>query len=308
MNDFKESPPDYCTLHWDGKLVRDVLGETYPVESLVVLVSGAPQYEEGKLLGVPFIEKATGIQQCNATLELIETWGLTDNIVGLVFDTTASNSGINKGAAKLIEEKLDKKVFYLACRHHISEVIIGGAWEAVFSKVKSPDNPMFINVKEKRDKLDKDCPRVLGLVEQDLKQKKTNTIAVVSNFLEKASPRADYREVAELCLILLGEEPPQGIHWAKPGAIHQARWMARNIYCMKMLMFSKELKYNKDTIFKLERMNKFLVLFYTSHWMTTTSAADAPIHDLQLMKYMLQYKEYDYELATSVLKKMNNHR
>ena len=55
-------------------------------------------------------------------MELIKTWGLTDNIVVLVFDTTASNSGINIGAAKLIEEKLDKKLFYLACRHHISEV------------------------------------------------------------------------------------------------------------------------------------------------------------------------------------------
>jgi hypothetical protein len=68
---------------------------------------------------------------------------------------------------------------------------------------------------------------------------------------------------------------------------------------MKMLMFSKELKYNKDmyTIFKLERMNKFLALFYTNQWMTTTSAADAPIHDLQ----------HDYQLASSVLKNMNNH-
>jgi hypothetical protein len=126
---------------------------------------------------------------------------------------------------------------------------------------------MFNNVKEKWDKLDKDCPRVLGLVEQDLKQKKSRTIAVVSNFLVEASPRADYREVAELCLILLGEEPPRGIHWAKPGAIHQARWMVRDIYSIKMLLFSKELQYNKDT---LERMNKFLALFYTSHWVTTT--------------------------------------
>lgn len=308
MNDFKEHPPDYCTLHWDGKLLRDVLGETYPVECLSVLVSGAPHYEEGKLLGVPFIESSTGIQQCNATLELIQTWGLTDNIVGLVFDTTASNSGINKGAVKLIEEKLNKKVFYFACRHHISEVIIGGAWEAVFGNVKSPDNPMFKNLKEKWDKLNKDCPRVLGMVEQDLKQKKTSTIAVLSNFLEKASPRADFREVAELCLILLGQEPPRGIHWAKPGAIHQARWMAINIYCTKMLMFSKELKYNEDTIIKLKRINTFLALFYTSHWVTTTSAADAPIHDLQLMKDMLQYKQHDYELVTSVLKKINNHR
>jgi hypothetical protein len=158
-----------------------------------VLVSGAPNYEEGKLLGVPFIGRSTRIQQCSAILELIETWGLTDNIVGLVFDTTENNSCIQKGAAKL-----DRKVLYFACRHHISE-LIGGAWETVFGNVKSPpDNPMFKIVKKKWDKLDKDCPRVLGLVEQDLKQKKACTIAVVnvSNFLVEASPRTDYREVA----------------------------------------------------------------------------------------------------------------
>ena len=109
MNDFKESPPNYCTLHWEGKFVRDVFGETYSVKSLAVLISGTPKYKEGKLLDVPFIKSFTGIQQCNATLELIETWDLTDNIVGLIFYATASNSGINKSTAKLIEEKLDKK-------------------------------------------------------------------------------------------------------------------------------------------------------------------------------------------------------
>jgi hypothetical protein len=67
------------------------------------------------------------------------------------------------------------------------------------------------------------CPRVLGLVEQDLKQNKASTIAVVSNFLVDASPTADYRKVTELYLILLGVEPPRGVHWAKPCAIHQAR-------------------------------------------------------------------------------------
>ena len=67
------------------------------MKSLVVVVSGAPKYEEEKLLGVPFIESSTGIRPCNAKLELIKTWGLTDNIVGLVFDKTASNSGISKG-------------------------------------------------------------------------------------------------------------------------------------------------------------------------------------------------------------------
>ena len=43
MNDFKESLPDYGTLHWDGKLVRNVFGNTYPMESFAVLVSGTPK-------------------------------------------------------------------------------------------------------------------------------------------------------------------------------------------------------------------------------------------------------------------------
>ena len=73
-------------------------------------------------------------------------------------------------------------------------------------------------------------------------------------------------------------------------------------------MFSKELKYKEEALYKLERINKFLALFYTSHCVTAKSAVVAPIHDLQRMKSMLQYKQEDYELATSVLKKMSNHR
>lgn len=178
----------------------------------------------------------------------------------------------------------------------------------LFEKVKSPENPMFKKVKEKWDDLRKDKPKVLKPMEGKLKEKKMEAIAVLKNFLQEASPRADYREVAELCLILLGEVPPRGIHWARPGAIHQARWMARNIYCMKMFMFSQELGYNKQTIVKLEKINTFLSLFYTSYWVTSTSAADAPIHDLQFFKDIMWYHQFDSELATAVMKKANNHR
>ena len=59
--------------------------------------------------------------------------------------------------------------------------MIRGVWEALFIMVMNPNNPMFSNVKEKWDKLDKDCPRILDLVEQGLKQK-TRTIAVTNFF------------------------------------------------------------------------------------------------------------------------------
>ena len=75
MNDFKETPPDYCTLHLDGKLVKDVFDKTYPVKvlqcsSLVI------QSMKEKLLGVPFIESSIGIQQCDVTLG--SAWGNWD--------------------------------------------------------------------------------------------------------------------------------------------------------------------------------------------------------------------------------------
>ena len=47
----------------------------------------------------------------------------------LVFDTTSANSGWKSGAAVLLEERLHTKVFYLACRHHVYELIIKAVWK-----------------------------------------------------------------------------------------------------------------------------------------------------------------------------------
>ena len=70
--------------------------------------------------------------------------------------------------------------------------------------VQSPENPMFRYMSKKWDKLDKSYPKVLGPVEEELKRKKAITMTFLRNFLKTASPSADYREVAEPCLILLG--------------------------------------------------------------------------------------------------------
>ena len=47
-------------------------------------------------------------------------------------------------------------------------------------------------------------------------------------------PRDDYRECAELTMILLHDEPPRGIHYMAPGVYSNARWMANIIYGLKM--------------------------------------------------------------------------
>ena len=52
--------------------------------------------------------------------------------------------------------------------------------------------------------------------------------------LSKTQPRNDYREVMELAILFLGSTPPRGVRFRAPGAIHQARWIAKVIYTFKV--------------------------------------------------------------------------
>ena len=308
----RQNPPRFGALHWDGKLITDLLGESR--ERLAVLVSGAPEYTEGKLLGVPCLMDSTGKSQADASYDLLDVWRLTDNIAALVFDTTASNSGIRKGAATLLEHRIGRKLFYLACRHHILEIVVGAVWKLLFGKVLGPENELFARFKSAWDSVDKQMPLNTITIEHPwLSVVKNNVVRDLTNILttnctsSKKLPRDDYRECAENTLAILGETPPRGMHMMKPGAISQARWMACNIYAGKMYMFLNHMSYNDETVRKLHRINTFLSLFYTSAWMKASIGADAPINDLHLFKDMISYRDIDYELANVVIDKMENH-
>lgn len=49
MDSFKNNLPEHITVHWDGKQIKDYNGKLYEAE--VVVVTGRPNYAEGKLLG-----------------------------------------------------------------------------------------------------------------------------------------------------------------------------------------------------------------------------------------------------------------
>ena len=300
MEKIKEKPPQFGAMHWDGKLLQDSLGDKF--ERLAILLSGSPEFSSGKLLGVPQLGDSKGQTQADASYDLLEAWGLKESVFTLVFDTTASNSGVHMGAAKLIEELVDKKLFYLACRHHILEHVARAVWKSLFGEIRGPENKMFATFKEAWSGLDKQSPIQLLKIENpwllEVKERVIENLKMLLNSKESSVfPRDDYRECAENNLIVLGETPPRGTHFLKPGAIHQARWMACNIYAGKMFMFSKAMKYDKETVIKLERINRFLALFYTSAWMQASIGADAPVNDLELIHDMMDFRNVDREIA-----------
>ena len=48
--EFKRNMPRWLAVHWDSKLMSDISNELR--EILAILVSGAPDYVEGKLIGM----------------------------------------------------------------------------------------------------------------------------------------------------------------------------------------------------------------------------------------------------------------
>jgi len=71
------------------------------------------------LLGVPKIGQETGKEQPNACFVTLDEWGLMDQVHGLVFDTTASNTGLKNGACAFIESSIGQELACVACRHHV---------------------------------------------------------------------------------------------------------------------------------------------------------------------------------------------
>ena len=66
---------------------------------------------------------STGLAQFEGAKELVQIWNVKNSIRGLVFDTTASNSGCKQGACKRMEAWLERPVFYLGCRHQVAELV-----------------------------------------------------------------------------------------------------------------------------------------------------------------------------------------
>ena len=115
-------------LHWDGKLLPDITGSKETVDRIAVLATGGG---EEMLLGVPKIGRGTGKHQAEACLTTVDEWSIRQQIHGLVFDTTATNTGLKNGACACIEHSLGQEMAWVACRHHVMELVLATIFRAL---------------------------------------------------------------------------------------------------------------------------------------------------------------------------------
>lgn len=296
-------------IHFDGKLLPAISGGPEREDRVAILVTG---YEMEKILAIPKVAQGTGEQVARAATEALQEWNLRDKVAAMSFDTTAANTGRINGACTLLQQKLEKDLLWLACRHHILEVICGDVFKKIFGPSSGPNVELFRRFQEYWPKIDqasyRPCTdsRLFG----DLLSLKCESVAFCLNFLTANTdhlPRDDYKELLELNLIFLGEIPPLGIHFRTPGAFHHARWMSKLLYVLKLNLFQDQFRLTKRESSACMEFGLFVVLIYTKAWMTSPQSCDAPINDLTLIQSLLDYRTASDAVSSSGIRAIGRH-
>ncbi|KAG7166456.1 hypothetical protein Hamer_G005562 [Homarus americanus] len=135
-------------------MMTDIIGRDV-VDHLPILVSGGNAIQ---LLGIPKLHSGTGKSMAGIVNKAIEEWSVKNNVVAKCFDTTATNTGGMNGASTLFEQKMEKELLHLACRHHIIEIVLEAAFMAVVGISTGPDILMFKRFQQKWGLIDKSIP------------------------------------------------------------------------------------------------------------------------------------------------------
>lgn len=305
-NKFQNKKLEGTVVHWDGKMLPNILKKEN-VERLAILVSNG---EEEQLLGVPALENSTGYSQSKAVAESLKDWGLAENVIAMCFDTTPSNTGHGKGACTLLEKALGKDLLYLACRHHILEVILKALFDCKMGLTTGPQPEIFKRFQVSWSNIDQTQYKV-GIVDQIIQHTLLKYQDEVGSFLQSQlqehHPRDDYLELLNLCLIFMGKVSPENVKFRAPGAFSHARWMAKAIYALKIFLFREQFPLTEAEYNSLRDINLFIIILYVKMWFTASNAITAPNSDFKFIKDTLEYGEIDRGVSEKVLQKFLNH-
>ena len=309
---FAQTVGSPIVVHWDGKLLADYTGTWAheKVDRLAVIVSNSSQEQ---LLNIAKLPSGSGQAIADAVVTSLVNWHLTNQVKAMSFDTTASNSGVRGGAAVLIEEKLGRDLLFLPCRHHILKIVLADVFQSLFGRFPGPQIPIFKRFKERWSSINHDRPEdgmldeVTATILGGHQYLKTVALEYAMEVVQQDHQRDDFRELLELTIMYLGGVPPRGIRIMAPGAMHQARWMAKAIYGLKVFMFRSQLNLTAKETKALRLFNLFVTLVYTEAWFRSSQVLEAPLNDLNFFKKIRSFGDIHRETSRVAAKAMERH-
>ena len=319
----------YGILHWDGKQVKYASGEVE--ERLAICLQQVGSEKQPTFLGAPQTPDGKGVSQVEAIVRYIDDSGTEDQIIGHVWDTTASNTGCNFGAAMVLDKALGRANLWLGCRRHASERHVVHANKAVVGPTTGPDEALFKRFKDNFDLLDINDLKTYSWDGDEVSSYgpylfSTERALMVKEWAEDCCktgvfPREDYRELLELITFVLNGEIFRksnindtelrkiDFKMERPGAFHHARFMAKAIYYIKMFVLLPQLL--DKSIFtyaegnQIERMATFIILVYGQYFLQSALTAAAPRLDLSFWKNAVKYKVIDADISDAVIKSVH---
>ena len=302
--------PEKISIHWDGKTLK--MKGNLKSNRVCVYVSGADGENVRKLLGVPETTAGTGKAEADVVKEVLVDWDIKDQIVSIVFDTTASNSSGEVGACYHLEMYVGTPILWTACRHHIYELHIKKVTEKVFGVTKEPGVDIFRRLKATWNQLEIDYDSLVffdyNSVPEWIAEEARSVLKWGEAELEKGTwPRADYQEFLMLVVASLGGDLTN-FKFRLPGADHHARWMSKGIYIIKIYMLFRVFELTKEEEENIRRIYVFTVVFYAKAWFLSPLSTSAARNDLTFHCNVLRYREIEPTVAFGVLQSIRRHQ
>lgn len=229
---------------------------------------------------------------------------------GMCFDTTNTNSGANKGACTLLEQKLGRRLYAFACRHHVYELPIAAVYNHLFDKPNGPDIQLFVKFKNSWQYIDRtkwktamEDEDIANILEPD----RDDLIQFILDQLSQFHPRDDYRELLNFSLQFLNFSPSKHLPVHAPGACHRARWMAKAIYCLKIFMFRDQFNLTAGDLQRLRKFNVFFLKVYLKKWYESSCPVRAAQNDLNFLKEIINYKNVNKTVSNVALESFSRH-
>lgn len=133
-------PSEMCAIHWDGKAFHNRCGSK---KYVCVVLSNS---QKAKLLTVNSVPNGSANTTFDIVQSAVEEWDVRDCITSMCFDTEPLNTGRLNGVCLQFEAFIQKEILHLACRHHIYEIKLSGAFKSTIEPLSdstSPDIQIF---------------------------------------------------------------------------------------------------------------------------------------------------------------------
>lgn len=321
---FKENMPKFLIIHWDGKVIK--YQHRRETDDRLAIVSSIPRADQqNHFLAAPRIPDGTGVCQRDALTNTLRTWEIpNESVIGMSWDTTASNTGQRMGSAALFEREMKRGILWLACRHHIGELHVKHADIEVRGAWNGPTDLLFEQFREHFPAIPREDLQIWNWPDTT----RPHTFLVSKAFevrefmqqhlLREAFGRDDYRELCELIIKFLGgqvirprQQRQDNFVMRAPGALHHARFLASCLYIMKLCMLKDVLPpglVTPDMRTNIDRMALFISLFHGPWFLQSRLAIVAPRLDLQLWHNMCEYERVDPAIAEAVKRSILRHQ